>query len=163
MSEEKSEHGICYWLAVTSHALRKVFDAELSGEGITLRQFEVLAWLTNEGEMSQNALAEMMNLEPGTLAGILCRMERDGWLERRCCSDDRRRKLLQPTEFARTEWDRLSSICDRVRGIATAGISEEELEVFRDVCDRVRNNLQEAGNEESSPIEIATPRKAVVA
>ena len=85
------ENSVGYWVCMTSHAIRRSLSVRLAEEGITLRQWEVLAWLACDGEVSQAELAECMGIEPPTLAGVLRRMERDGWLSRRCCENDRRR------------------------------------------------------------------------
>ena len=135
------EESIGYWVCLTSHTMRRALDAELAREGITLRQWEVLAWTAHSGEISQVELAERMGIEAPTLAGILARMERDGWLERYCCPNDRRRKRIRATEKAEAVWNRMAECCRRVRAVATGGISAEELAQFRRVCERIRQNL----------------------
>ena len=73
-------------------------------------------------------------------------MVRDGWLERRCCEEDRRRNLVHPTPKAEAVWSRLSQICHEVRDQAVAGLSDAELAEFQRICERIRANL--AGPEE---------------
>ena len=46
-----------YWISTTLHALRRALNAELASQGITLRQWEVLACIAMEGELSQAELA----------------------------------------------------------------------------------------------------------
>ena len=82
------EDSLGYWVCITSHALRRALNAELTREGISFRQWEVLAWIALEGELSQAQLAERLGIEAPTLVGILDRMERDGWLERVPCVED---------------------------------------------------------------------------
>ena len=98
------EHSVGCWIAQTSHALRRALDYELSREGITFRQWEVLAWSGSSEALSQAELAERMGIEAPTLAGILSRMERDGWLERSCCPKDRRKKRFRPSAKADAVW-----------------------------------------------------------
>jgi DNA-binding MarR family transcriptional regulator len=141
MIEYDFEDSVGYWVCTTSHALRRALDTELAGEKITLRQWEVLAWIALDGELSQSELAERLGIEAPTLAGILSRMERDGWLERSCCPDDRRKKRLRVTGQAEAVWSRMVECCRRVRRRATRGLSAEELARFKDTCERIRANL----------------------
>jgi MarR family transcriptional regulator for hemolysin len=117
-------------------------DLELAKENITLRQFEVLAWIALEGEQSQVELADRLGIEAPTLAGILNRMERDGWLERYGCLEDRRRKRIRVTPKAEAVWARMAECCRRVRAEATRGISPEELANFKRICEQLRINLE---------------------
>lgn len=135
------DESVGYWVAVTAHAIRRALDVELSREGITFRQWEVLAWLSIAGEQSQVELADRLGIEAPTLAGILARMERDGWLERRCCEVDRRRKLLRATEKAEMVWTRVVECCRTVRARATEGIASEDLKKLKAICEKIRANL----------------------
>jgi DNA-binding MarR family transcriptional regulator len=135
------EHSVGCWIAQTSHALRRALDYELSREGITFRQWEVLAWSGSSEALSQAELAERMGIEAPTLAGILSRMERDGWLERSCCPKDRRKKRFRPSAKADAVWSRMIDCCHAVRARATEGLSVEELATFKRTCDAIRTNL----------------------
>jgi DNA-binding MarR family transcriptional regulator len=136
------EGSVGYWVTMTSHAIRRAIDVELAKENITLRQFEVLAWIALAGEQSQVELAERLGIEAPTLAGILSRMERDGWLERYGCPEDRRRKRIRVTAKAEAVWARMADCCRRVRAKATQGVSEEELAQFKRICEQLRSNLE---------------------
>jgi DNA-binding MarR family transcriptional regulator len=135
------ERSVGCWVALTSHALRRALNEELSREGITFRQWEVLAWSSSAEDLSQAELAERMGIEAPTLAGILSRMERDGWLERSGCPNDRRKKRFRPTGKAEAVWGRMMECCRKVRARATEGLSDEELSTFKRTCDVIRQNL----------------------
>lgn len=160
MLEYDFEDSVGYWVAITAHALRRALDSKLSQKnGITIRQWEVLACLALGGEMLQAEMAERLCIEPPTLAGILSRMERDGWLHRVCCADDRRKKLIRPTDKAEAIWQCTTRICREVREEATKGISADELQQFKSVCDRIRGNLDRvaANGRTKLPIEAKSP------
>lgn len=142
------ENSVGYWICSTSHALRRALDAELARENITFRQWEVLAWIALEGELSQVELAERLGIEAPTLAGILSRMERDGWLERTACAKDRRRKLIRPTDKSEAIWTRAVECCNRIRERATQGLSPPDLMQLNETCERIRQNLASAGGTE---------------
>lgn len=145
------EDSLGYWICSASHAMRRALDHELSSEGITLRQWEVLAWLVIEGAQSQCQLADRMGIEAPTLAGIVSRMERDGWIDRTCCPDDRRKKRLHITDLADSVWNRTVECCRRVRARATQNLAPEDLLTFRRVCEQLRVNLAPIGDDAKSP------------
>jgi DNA-binding MarR family transcriptional regulator len=144
------EESLGYWICSTSHSLRRALNAELAREGITFRQWEVLAWIAMEGELSQAELADRLGIEAPTLVGILDRMERDGWLDRYACPNDRRRKRIRATEKAETLWARMVECAHAVRARAKEGLSADELEQLKAICERIRLNL------ESSDTAVAT-------
>lgn len=146
MLEFDFESSVGYWICTTSHALRRALETELSQVGMTLRQWEVLACLACEEGMSQVQMAERLGIEPPTLAGVVRRMERDGWLDREACCDDRRKNRIHPTQQAEDVWKRTTEICLRIRQQATAGLDSEMLDTLKLACERIRQNLDAAGH-----------------
>lgn len=138
------EESVGCWVAMTAHAMRRALSTELARENITLRQWEVLAWLVHSGELSQSELADCLGIEAPTLAGVIVRMERDGWIERYSCPNDRRKKRLRATEQAEAVWSRMVSCCHRVRETAIDGLPEADLAVLKRTCETIRQNLAQA-------------------
>ena len=137
------DESLGYWVCSTSHAFRRALNAELAKEGITYRQWEVLARIALQGELSQTELADCLGIEAPTLVGILDRMERDGWLDRYSCPNDRRKKRIRATEKADAVWARMIDCAHRVRAQAREGLTQEDLDQLRSICARIRSNLEE--------------------
>ena len=152
MLEFDCEQNVGCWVAQTSHSLRRALDEELAREGITFRQWEVLAWSTSSEQLSQAELAERMGIEAPTLGGILSRMARDGWLARSGCPHDRRKKRFRPTAKAEAVWGRMLQCCHAVRERATEGLTSEELAAFKRTCELIRQNL----GQESATLEVVS-------
>lgn len=125
------EESVGYWIVRASRALERAMNEELRPLGITLRQFQVLAWLAAEGPLCQRDLAERIGVEPPTLAGVLDRMERDGWIERRPHPDDARKKLVMPSPAARPAWDEMAACARRVRARAASALGPRQLRALR--------------------------------
>jgi MarR family transcriptional regulator, transcriptional regulator for hemolysin len=136
------EQSIGYWLTLTTQAYHRALMEELAPHGITYRQSMVLGWLALEGELSQTELAAKMMVEPPTLVGILDRMERDGWITRHNCPNDRRKNLIRANPPAEPVWERILACGMRVRAQATAGLSERQLESLKKLLRRVQQNLK---------------------
>lgn len=135
------EESIGYWICMTAHILQRELNDELAPQGITFRQFQVLGWLALCGGMSQTELAEKMNIEPPTLVGILDRMEREGWISRENCPDDRRRKIVQPQPKAEPVWSKMVASARRVRARATNGMDEHQIQTLMQLLGQVQENL----------------------
>ncbi len=146
MLEFDFEDSLGYALFTTSHAMRRVLEADLLQLGMTLRQWEVLACLACDEGFSQTEMADYLGIEPPTLAGVLRRMERDGWLERKACSNDRRRNRITATAKAEAVWKQTTDTCHQIRQQATAGINKAEVEQLKSICQQIRLNLAEAGH-----------------
>ena len=148
MLEYDFDKSVGYWICLTSQAMRRVLNERLTEGGITLRQWEVLAELAIFPELSQCQLADRMGIEPPTLAGVINRMERDGWLERRPHADDRRRRRLVPTAKAEGIWQETSRWCHEIREQAVRGLTEADLRELKRICEQIRENL---GGDEPAP------------
>ncbi len=142
------EESVGCWVAMTAHAMRRALDTELARENITLRQWEVLAWIAHDGEQSQSELAEKLGIEAPTLAGVLARMERDGWLERYSCPKDRRKKRIRTSAQAQEVWNRMVECCHRVRSQSVRGLTQPELDDLKRICEQIRVNLNNAPEKE---------------
>jgi MarR family transcriptional regulator for hemolysin len=138
------EESIGYWVVMTAHAFERALNEELAPHGITYRQWQVLGWLALEGELSQSQLVERLQIEAPTLAGILDRMERDGWISRRVDDGDRRKKLVRPTPRVRPVWAKIVAAARRVRAQATQAILPEQLEIVRQTLAAIQENLKAA-------------------
>lgn len=122
------EQSIGFWLVRAWNAYERELNAELTPRGVTFRQAQVLGFLSLEGELSQVEIAERMKVEPPTLVGILDRMERDGWIARCDCANDRRKKLIRPTPQAEPIWSEIVDAAMRVRKRAVEGMSPDEVQ-----------------------------------
>jgi MarR family transcriptional regulator for hemolysin len=138
-----------YWLTMTTQALHRALNNELAPTGITYRQSQVIGWLVLEGDQALSDLATRMMIEPPTLVGILERMERNGWIARVGCEDDRRRKLIRLTPAAEPVWERIVECIYRVRATAFAGLEAEQIEHLMGLLRQIHDNLV-------SPAAVAT-------
>lgn len=157
MLEFDFEDSIGYAICTTSHAMRRALQTELLQIGMTLRQWEVLACLARDENFSQTEMADHLGIEPPTLAGVLRRMERDGWLERTACCDDRRRNRITPTPKAEAVWKQSTEMCHRIRQQATSGLSESQIQTFKSICQKIRLNLAAAGHPDAIDPRIDQP------
>lgn len=131
-----------YWTWLAAHAIERAMNEELNRVGITHQQWQVLAWLVLDGELTQAGLAERMRIEAPTLVGILDRMERDGWVARVVSPTDRRKKIIRPCERVGPVWAQMAACAHRVRARAVEGVPPEDVARLIDTLRRVAQNLR---------------------
>ena len=121
--------------------LRWEFDKRAQTIGLTRSQWSVLAYLRREDGAQQQRLAELMELTPITMTGLLDRLERDGWVERRPDPEDRRAKRIFLTEKVAPVMKKIQALGKEVRQSAVEGLSEAEQQKLISLLLRVRTNL----------------------
>ena len=121
--------------------LRWEFDKRAQTIGLTRSQWSVLAYLRREDGVQQQRLAELMELSPITMTGLLDRLERDGWVERRPDPDDRRAKRIFLTPKVLPVMKKIQALGREVRQSAVEGLNVAEQEQLISLLLRVRTNL----------------------
>jgi DNA-binding MarR family transcriptional regulator len=93
---------LIFLLIDTARLLRVEIDKRARAHGMTRAQWGILIWLEREPGISQKALAEMLEVEPITVARLIDRLEARGMVERRPDPRDRRiwRLHLRPAAHA---------------------------------------------------------------
>jgi MarR family transcriptional regulator for hemolysin len=105
--------------------LRTEADRRAKAHGMTRAQWGVLLWLEREPGLSQRELAEMLEVEPITVARLVDRLERTGMVERRADSADRRFWRLHLTDAARPILAEIHVHRDVMGQSLTAGMSQD--------------------------------------
>jgi DNA-binding MarR family transcriptional regulator len=127
--------------------LRKRFEQNSRGLGLTRAQWQVLAHVNRHEGINQSALADILEIEPITLARILDRLEASGFVERRQHARDRRLRLLHLTDKARPILERIRAIGHATREEALAGLPVAERERLIDTLLQMKGNLLNASIE----------------
>ena len=89
-------------------------------------------------------LCEKTSLDKSTLTGIIDRLERDGYIERKPSQTDKRSTLICLTgkeqEFAR----HVQKVSNQMNKIFYKGFSDEEIMLFDNMLERILVNCKEA-------------------
>jgi MarR family transcriptional regulator, transcriptional regulator for hemolysin len=129
--------------------MRKRFEqrARAAALGLTRAQAAVLANLARQEGINQVSLAQILELEPITLARLLDRLQAAGLVERRQDPKDRRAHLLYLTESAYPLLDRIFALAAEVRADALVGIPESDCSLLLDMLIAMKANLIAEANE----------------
>lgn len=146
--KNKGDHGnsptLGFLLSTCARLLRKRFEQNSQGSGLTLSQWKVLVYLsTNEG-INQAGLADLLDVEPITLARSVDKLQAMKLIERRPNPADRRSWLLHLMPAADEKIQLAKRIGDATRAEALAGISAADRDQLLKTLQRIEHNLASA-------------------
>ena len=146
-----------------SRMLRKRFDRRARDLGLTKSQWIVLAHLARHEGIHQGGLAEVLELEPATLARHLDRLEDTGWVERRRDPTDRRAWRLHLTGKAAPVLEKMGRLVEITTEEALAGLDAREREHLRSGLLIIRANLADRPDAPEGPTEEVAPARRAAA
>ncbi len=129
---------------------RKLFDRRARTLGLTKAKWSVLAHLARREGVSQNQLAEILEVEPITLARHIDRLAAQMWVERRPDPTDRRVNRLYLTEKAIPILDELHAMAEATREDTLDGLSADQRELLIDMLLAVKENLSAKTNDRAA-------------
>jgi DNA-binding MarR family transcriptional regulator len=143
MQHEIPGRTLGFVLSDVARLLRKRFEqrARAASLGLTRAQSSVLANLARQEGINQAALAQLLDIEPITLARLLDRLQAMRLIERRRDPKDRRAYLLYLTEAAYPLLDRIFALARDVREDALHGIGEPDRSRLLDMLLMMKANL----------------------
>jgi len=138
----EDEAYIGYMLSDVARLIRTVFDRRVREIGLTRAQWLVLTRLYRRPGASQTELADMLEIDRASAGRMIDRMQKNGWVERRADSDDRRINRLYLTADARRAHKNMWAIAEATVDDALAPLSTSEREQFTRLAARVKGQLQ---------------------
>ncbi|HKT74652.1 MAG TPA: MarR family transcriptional regulator [Steroidobacteraceae bacterium] len=127
-----------------SRLRRTAFDQRMKPLRITRSQWWVLSGISrHDGDgITQTELANVLDLSKVALGGLIDRLERSAFVERRPDARDRRVNRVHLTSKGHSMLEKMAQIGDEMNGRIMKGISFAEQHVFADLLTRMKNNLR---------------------
>ena len=138
---ELPEKNIGFLLHDVSRLMRKRFEQNARGLGLTRSQCQVLAHLARNEGIQQGSLAEILEVEPITLTRIVDKLEEGGFVDRRAHPTDRRIRQLHLTKKAHPLLSEIFAIGAITRGEAFEGVPDAERERLFAILSSMKANL----------------------
>ena len=110
-----------FLLHEVARLLKRRFEQNARGSGLTRSQWQVLAYLAQNEGIHQSGLAELLEIEPITLGRIVDKLEAQGLVARHPHPSDRRVWRLHLTAAARPKLVQLRKLGEITRTEALAG------------------------------------------
>ncbi|HEV8184866.1 MAG TPA: MarR family transcriptional regulator [Chthoniobacterales bacterium] len=130
----------------TARTWRNRLDERLRPLGLTQGKWRTLIHLSQAGDnLTQKELAERMGIEEPTLAGLLDRLQEDGWIKRRESLNDRRCKIVHLQRRSKAVLDEIFSAAHQLRDELIEDVPPRDLETCMRVLARIRERAEADG------------------
>lgn len=124
--------------------LRHNKEKSIKDKEITTTQMEILLYIfkNEDKDIYQKDLEKVLNLRRATVSGVLQTMEKNNLITRITNAEDTRTKKIILNEETRNIFLRHLKQFDEIEKVIVDGISEKELEVFFEVIQKMKNNVE---------------------
>jgi MarR family transcriptional regulator for hemolysin len=136
--------------------VRKRFETRASVHGLSSAQWRLLVNIVREEGAAQARLAELLEIEPISVSRLLDRMEQGGWVERRPHENDRRIRMIYPTEKSRCAFAQVKLLAGEVYEEAQAGMSDKERTALKGGLEKLIENLSKFENQDEAAPSLET-------
>ena len=126
------------------YGLNQAFRRRIAHTGVTPDQFTALRTLLEGDEkgLTQRELTALMSSDPNTVASLLERMEKSGWIERRAHESDRRAYRIRVLKSGAAQYETCRALAmdlqAEVLAVLEPGDREEFLAQLAKVADACR-------------------------
>lgn len=124
---------ICFNLSRVMRHVHDYYEKRLSPFGLTPPQYFVFNALWMDDGISMSELGELVSLDGSTLTGIIDRMEKNGYVERKLNPNDRRSVLVFLTDKARDMGPHILEFAGEFDAALKKPFSKEEMDAFERV------------------------------
>lgn len=145
---------------ITRH-IRAAMDHRLRPLGLSQAKWRALIIISSAKESpTQTELASLIGIEPPTLARLLDRLEKDGWIERAPATTDRRAKTVHLTSKAAETIRHIRKTASEIQSEALVGVPPETVRFMLDFLVNLRDRaatMHLAHPTSNSPLKMADP------
>jgi MarR family transcriptional regulator for hemolysin len=135
-------------IALAAKSQERLAEIEMKKQlGLTAAQWKVILVLNIMDGPTQKEIAEKINVDGSTLVPVIDKMEREGLVERKADSRDRRNNRIFLTKKSESTVDSIIVIILQLRKIIYAGISESEINSAKNVLKTLIKNSDTVMNE----------------
>lgn len=131
-----------------NHIISRKMDAAVINaidDNITVSQAFVIDFIILEGknkDIFQKDFEKAFDLKRSSISLMLNNMEKSNLIERVPVSEDGRLKKIILTEKSKKLYEKISPAIDSIENKLSNGLTSEELEVFHQVLNKIRTNLE---------------------
>lgn len=130
------------------HIISRKMDASVINaidDNLTISQAYVIDFISIEGknkEIFQKDLEREFDLKRSSVSLMLNNMEKSDLIERVPVTEDARLKKIVLTEKSKKIYEKISIAIDSIEARLSEDITQEEIEVFQRVLEKIRSNLE---------------------
>lgn len=126
-----------------ANRIRRIYNISTDNNGVQTRILHFLLANYFERDIYQKDIEEELNIRSAGISALLKKMEGDEMVVRERVSHDDRLKRIRPTPAGIGMKEKVEQDIRSVENRLVAGISEEELNVFFSVIQKMQDNTSE--------------------
>lgn len=132
-------------IALASKSQERLAEVEMKRQlDLTPAQWKVILALNMTDGLTQKELAEKIYIDGSTLVPVIDKMEQNGLVERKVDSKDRRINRIFLTKKSESTIDSITLIVLQLRKIIYNGISENEINLVKNILKNIIKNSDTA-------------------
>ena len=135
------ERDLMFLLHDVARLIRVDADKRARAHGMTRAQWGILIWLERQPGLSQKELAEILEVEPITVARLIDRLEARGMVERRPDPKDRRIWRLHVCPPAYPVLREIDRQREQMRALVTDGLDEATIDTMTEALITMKTTL----------------------
>jgi len=124
-------------LMKASKSIQERVKTDISDHGMRTSDFTVLEALYHKGRQTIRQISEAVLINTGSITYVIDKLEKNEWLERSYCKEDRRVVYIQLTDKGKELMDEVFPKHQKVIEELFEDISTEEIETVINVLKRV--------------------------
>lgn len=132
---------IGFLIGDASRLLRRIFNERVTHLGLTQAQWRALVHLSRNEGLNQVSLADLLDVQPITVARLIDRLVSADLVERRPDPNDRRAQRLFLTPKAQPVLDQIWEVADEAYDVILRGLSDADRDMLIGLLTRVRTNI----------------------
>jgi len=148
----ETEGAFGFLLHDIARLMRKNLNRRVQKLGFTQAQYRVILHLSRSEGIQQVALAEILEIQPITLARLLDKLEAANMVERRRDPKDRRAFCLYLTPAAYPLLETILNLAKQTRVDAAGSLTAKELTTFFNTLTTLKENLLKADSQENHEV-----------
>ena len=134
-----------FLVADIARLMRRAYKQRQQRSGLTVAQARALVQISRREGVRQVDLAEMLEVQPITLARFIDKLAQSGLVERRPDPTDRRAYLVYLTRAAAPHLSAIEAVAASIRADALRGLDSREASLVVDALQKIHNNLANGG------------------
>lgn len=131
--------------------LNQSFRRRISQAGMTPGQFTALRTLIETGDLTQRHLTQIMSSDANTIASLLSRMEKLGWIKRETHERDRRANRLHVTPAGKRKFKAVQPIAAELQESVLRALDAKQRAEFLNHLASVADACQEKSGADVGP------------
>ena len=138
---ERRQDSIGFLLADVSRLMRRAFKERIEGSSLTLAQARALVYVSRHEGVRQIDLAELLEVQPITLARLIDQLADAGLVRRRPDPADRRAYQIYLTAAAAPHLAAISQVAAAIRSVALRDLNGKQAGAVLSALRKMRENL----------------------